>query len=267
MRISNIGYHHSHDADFSINRPEGSGDYLLLLLKTPAIFTFDSLDQIAVPDSFILYSEGTPQNYRAHGSIFTNDWFHFKIEEQDKAFFARLNIPQNVLIPIGDLNELSMLINHLSYETYASNRNKAEIITLYLKLFFIKLSNKINERHHEFANSYYNKMSIIRSKIYNQPFQAWNVDWLSHELTMSRSHFQHLYKDFFGVSPMTDVILSRIEHAKYLLSTTDMTIKKISEMCGYNNDIHFMRQFKQQTGITPSQYREQQRRKLSSPAH
>ncbi|MNC73208.1 HTH-type transcriptional regulator GadW [compost metagenome] len=54
---------------------------------------------------------------------------------------------------------------------------------------------------------------------------------------------------------MADVIASRVEHAKYLLTTTDISVKKIAEMCGYASEIHFMRQFKQQLGLTPSQYR------------
>jgi AraC-like DNA-binding protein len=255
MYITNIGYNHSHDADFNINRPFGSGDYLLLLLKTPAIFTFNASDIISQADSFILYSENTPQFYRAYGPLFSNDWFHFKLESGDETLINKLEIPLNKIIHIGDLNELSIIINNLCYETYASNRYRSQTIELYLKLFFIKLSNKIHNSNSNTANTHYDKLSIIRTKIYNQPYNHWDIEGLSYELTMSRSCFQHLYKDFFGVSPITDVILSRIEYAKYLLSTTDISIKKISEMCGYTNDIHFMRQFKQQVKLTPTEYR------------
>jgi len=55
LHINNIGYNHTHDADFEIQRPCGSGDYLLLLLKTPAIFTLGGKDIITEPDSFILF--------------------------------------------------------------------------------------------------------------------------------------------------------------------------------------------------------------------
>ncbi|MGB4091586.1 MAG: hypothetical protein WBK46_06540 [Ruminococcus flavefaciens] len=44
MIINNAGYDHCHDADFFIERPEGSGDNLLLLLKTDTIFTIDGKD-------------------------------------------------------------------------------------------------------------------------------------------------------------------------------------------------------------------------------
>lgn len=259
MFIKNVGYNHCHDADLNISRPNGSGDYLLLLLKTPAIFTFNGSDIISEANSFILYSENTPQFYRAYGTQFSNDWFHFKLTEEDILFLNQLDIPQNKITYIGDFNDLSIIINNLCFETYSSNLYKSETIELYLKLFFIKLSNKIHHNNNQLTNTHYNKMSIIRTKIYNAPYYNWTIEGLSHELTMSKSSFQHIYKNFFGVSPLKDVIISRIEHAKYLLYTTDISIKKISEMCGYNNEIHFMRQFKKQTNLTPMNYRKYKR--------
>lgn len=86
MRINNIGYNHSHDADFIINRPNGSGDYLLLLLKTNAIFKFGENEVTTSPDSFILFKQDTPQLYRSAGGVFSNDWFHFSIDKEDEIF-------------------------------------------------------------------------------------------------------------------------------------------------------------------------------------
>ena len=44
MQINNIGYHHFHDADFKIERPNGSGDYLLLLLDCLSYIVGKCLD-------------------------------------------------------------------------------------------------------------------------------------------------------------------------------------------------------------------------------
>ena len=76
-------------------------------------------------------------------------------------------------------------------------------------------------------------------------------------MNLSRSYVQHLYKSFFNKSIISDITQSRIEHAKYLLSSTDMTVSCISSICGYNNDVHFMRIFKKEMGVTPSGYRKQ----------
>ncbi|MDE7290182.1 MAG: helix-turn-helix transcriptional regulator [Oscillospiraceae bacterium] len=105
------------------------------------------------------------------------------------------------------------------------------------------------------VSTHYDKMAILRSQIYNMPYNEWNVEGLSHQLAMSKSYFQHLYKETFGISVMNDVILSRVEHAKFLLSTTDISITKIAQMCGYKCELHFMRQFKSRMNMTPSEYR------------
>lgn len=255
LHINNIGYNHCHDADFKICRPTGSGDYLLLLLKTPAVFTFRGTDSVARPNSFILYKKGTPQFYQACDISFANDWFHFDMSGEDLRFLEELNIPFDNVIPIGDLNGLSLIIKNMCYEKYSSNHHREDSISLYLRLFFIKLSEKLHPAGNESANSYYDKMSILRSKIYNMPYHDWNVEGLAHQLSMSKSYFQHLYKEIFGISVINDVIRSRIEHSKYLLSTTDLPITQIAGMCGYKCDLHFMRQFKTRMQMSPTEYR------------
>ncbi|MBR6241924.1 MAG: helix-turn-helix transcriptional regulator, partial [Ruminococcus sp.] len=40
---------------------------------------------------------------------------------------------------------------------------------------------------------------------------------------------------------------------------TDMRIQEIALQCGYNNESHFMRQFKEKCGSTAVQYRRRNR--------
>jgi len=72
---------------------------------------------------------------------------------------------------------------------------------------------------------------------------------------LSLSRFHHLYKDMHSTTFKQDIIQSRIKRAKYLLRNENNTIKEISDICGYNNEEHFLRQFKKTTGVTPSDYR------------
>lgn len=78
---------------------------------------------------------------------------------------------------------------------------------------------------------------------------------MASEVNMSRSYFQHIYRKTFGVSCITDVISGKIEKAKELLSETTFTVSQVSLMCGYDNEEHFMRQFKKMVGVTPTKYR------------
>jgi len=99
-------------------------------------------------------------------------------------------------------------------------------------------------------------MSDMRGRIYSTPQYDWNVEELAYETGMSVSYFEHMYKSIFGISVINEVINSRVEYAKFMLSTTDVPIGQIAEMCGYKSGVHFMKQFKSRTEMTPSQYRE-----------
>ncbi len=74
-------------------------------------------------------------------------------------------------------------------------------------------------------------------------------------LDMSPFHFSHLFKQSIGTSPHQYLLQQRIEQAKQLLKQTDQSIMDIAFLCGFNSHSHLSKQFRQQTGITPSAYR------------
>ena len=55
---------------------------------------------------------------------------------------------------------------------------------------------------------------------------------------------------------MDDVIEARIAKAMQLLEFSDLRIQEIALQCGYNNESHFMRQFKEKVGMTALRYRQ-----------
>jgi AraC family transcriptional regulator of arabinose operon len=256
VRIVNVGCDHRHDADFFINRPEGSGDWLMLLVKTPAVFVTERGEVHAEAGTVMLYKQGTPQCYRADGAQFGNDWFHFMPEgTEDEQFLKELDIPFDAPVRLDSLSELTVFVSMMCHEHYSGGLYSTDTCDLLVKLFFMKLSEKLHRTSERGTGTSYEKMSVIRAKIFNDPANGWNIDGLAHELNMSRSSFQHSYKKLFGVTPMNDVIYARTERAGYLLATTDYSVGRIAQMCGYSSDIHFVRQFKKVTGERPTEYR------------
>ena len=51
MQIYSMGYNNSHGRDFVIDRPKGINSWLLLLIKTPAVFLFDGVETIVRANS------------------------------------------------------------------------------------------------------------------------------------------------------------------------------------------------------------------------
>lgn len=258
MIINNVGYDHCHDADFFINRPSGSGDYLLLILKTDAIFTIDSNDLIVPANSVFIYSKDVPQNYRCIPQhTFENDWIHFEFEADEEEYFLSLDIPYMTPVPMDNICFLSFCIKSIAHEACAGNIHGYENIRCYMMLIFNKISEQLNRKKETeiLHNLHYEMLTTIRNKIYSKPYEFRTIDSTAHEVRMSKSSFQHLYKKQFGITFIQDLINSRISYAKMLLTTTNFNICDVAGQCGYSNYSHFERQFKKKCGVTPAEYR------------
>lgn len=176
--------------------------------------------------------------------------------------FGRLGIPFDRIIQLEDINDISLIIIFMCHENYSTNLYRDRSAILYLRLLFFKLSEKIRSANEHNSAIYHDKLSVIRSKIYNMPYHKWSVGKLAELFSMSVSRFGHTYKQVFRISVIGDIIKSRIEYAKGLLSTTDIPITKIAEMSGYNSAPHFIRQFKAHAGMPPVEYRKKSRDKI-----
>ncbi len=99
----------------------------------------------------------------------------------------------------------------------------------------------------------------LRRNILAQPQNEWDIESISRDIGISRTHLQRIYKQLFSTSIKDDVISSRIKRAQQLLSHTDMRVAEVAEKCGYNNENHFMRQFKKKCCRTAAQYRKETR--------
>lgn len=83
-----------------------------------------------------------------------------------------------------------------------------------------------------------------------------SVQALSKVAALSEFHFHRQFKQWTGLSVQQYVKSCRVRHASYKLAfRLDMTITGIALDCGYGSVEAFSRMFRQQTGISPSQFR------------
>lgn len=68
-------------------------------------------------------------------------------------------------------------------------------------------------------------------------------------------HLAHLFKEGLGISPIQFLIRCRVEAAKRYLTTTDLSLKEIGELVGYQSETSFHQMFKKVTGMTPGKFR------------
>jgi AraC family transcriptional regulator len=72
---------------------------------------------------------------------------------------------------------------------------------------------------------------------------------------MSPYYFLRLFKKSMHVTPRQYIIQTRIDRAKELLRSRELSIADISLQCGFTNQSHFSNVFRQITDTTPKAYR------------
>lgn len=256
MILHNVGYDHRYDPGYCVDLPQGSGNNLLLLLKSEAIFTLNGEEILVPAKTFFIYPQGMAQHYRsAPHQYLSLDWIQFLFENEEDEWFRRKYIPWATPIPLEHTELYSYCIKSVADENGTDHLHKADSIGHYFWLMCNKVSECLHERSMMPHSAQYETLLIIRNKIYSMPYLNWTVESASQELQMSRSSFQHHYKAQFGVTFMHDLIESRLSRARMLLLTTNMTVQDIASQCGYRSYEHFSRQFRSGCGLTPSQFR------------
>lgn len=72
----------------------------------------------------------------------------------------------------------------------------------------------------------------------------------------SHSQFHRLFQQYIGVPPRVYLRQYRLDLAKRLLTTTDMSINAIAEHLGFVNASDFTRSFHRMCSVTPTEYRQ-----------
>lgn len=128
------------------------------------------------------------------------------------------------------------IVNHLIGMMYSLERN-------------IELKSR-NQTHVDMINK-------ARLRIRESLESSLSIQEVAEELGVSYSNFRKLFKEHTGLSPATYQQDLRLQRAKELLSTTDMSIKEIAYQLNFESPDYFSAKFKLKTGRKPSELRNQ----------
>ena len=87
------------------------------------------------------------------------------------------------------------------------------------------------------------------------PFDELSVKEIASVAGLSPSHFSRQFRSQTGFSPHEYIVLHRIDEAKLLLHTTDLSVKEIAFRTGYHSEVNFIASFTRKVGISPSSFR------------
>ncbi len=162
------------------------------------------------------------------------------------------NIPQFI---DEDITQAGVLLR----DALNSNLGSAVMFESYARIFLTKLIQKYGlERteHIEFSRS-------LTAKHYKRvlDYIAGNfgasivLEDLAAQAGLSPYHFARLFKQTIGQSPHQFLMAYRVEQSKKMLAELERPMIDIAHHCGFSDQAHFSRVFKQVEGATPKNWR------------
>ena len=162
------------------------------------------------------------------------------------------DIPLGTVFYPDDPGEIAELYRKIVRELNVNSSHREQLMDGYVRELLIKLSRSI---HRDKTGEAYEKLEQLHWQILSHPEYNWTVEKMAASVSLSSSRLYALYRKQFGISPMKDVIRCRMEQAKSMLLDSLAPLPVIAERLGYSNQFHFIRQFKELTGMTPGAYR------------
>ena len=103
----------------------------------------------------------------------------------------------------------------------------------------------------------YQVIGKITEQICCHPEQSFDFKEIAGENHLSYDYFRRCFQKYTGQTMRDFLLQKRLDHAMKLLHGSDMSIKEITDFCGFPRQAEFARFIKKKTGFTPSEIRRQ----------
>lgn len=89
----------------------------------------------------------------------------------------------------------------------------------------------------------------------NLSYESLDCKSVAQHVHLNQDYLSRLFKAQTQISLKSYIIKTRMSLASQLLTGTSLSVSKIAMSCGYSHMTHFSKMFKQETGMTPFEYR------------
>ena len=192
--------------------------------------------------------------------FFMPDTFLKQLINENRKSLPLTNLPEagvEHILPlhVNDLSK-SFFFSMLPYFTQTPQPPENLLELKFKELILSLLSNKKNEQF----LSYLNNLSIDKNQSMEEIMQnnyAFKLTLTEYAKLTCKSipTFKRDFKKIFKDTPAKWVMKKRLNLASDLLQNTPLSIGEITFECGFENQTHFSRVFKEKMGVSPSQFR------------
>ena len=270
LTISTVGYEEIGPGDDYPTKGHADGYYFdlqkgcilneyQLLYLTEGEGIFQSANQkptrIKEGDLFLLFPGEWHTYHPLPHKGWKSYWIGFKGRNVDDRVRAGFLSPTKPIYHVGFSSEIVHLYEEAfgkaKEEAAYSQQTLAGIVNHLVGLMYSLERNIILNKDYNYADI----MNRARLRIRESLESNLTIQKIAEELGIGYSNFRKLFKEYTGVAPAMYQQELRLQRAKEMLSTTNISIKEIAYRLNFDSPDYFSAKFKIKTGRKPSDFR------------
>ncbi len=211
------------------------------------------------PNSYHIIPKNEPHEYRSDtNNPWSIYWMHFNgkaTEQLYQRYLEQRNTDGSVSYESHRIELFNKIFNMYKSEYTVPKLEFANILALQFISSFIYSSKEIAAE----STLHTNLINSIIDFLNDNLDKTFKADEIAEQFKCSPSYLFNLFKKRTGYSIIHFFNLKKIQKACEYLKYTELSIKQISYKIGIQDPLYFSRTFKKHFGLSPKDYRKEQR--------
>ncbi len=235
-----------------VNRPQGTGDYLLMVFFDDVMFTANDGSALRKAGTIVLWSPESAHYYGRTSAPWRHSWVHCHGTRVPE-LIRRTGMVTDTPITLSDPYICDKYLLDLHIELTGRATPDIAIASNILENWLREI---VRMRKGQKTSRMPETIATTRAYLESHYADPINLAGMARQAHISVPHLCALYKKHCGVSVMAYVIKLRLAKAQHLIQDTAMPIGQVAQAVGYDDLFHFSKLFKKHYGMAPTTMRE-----------
>lgn len=243
------------DREYHVKRDEGYPYHqIIYTVRGEGVLRFDGQEHIIKPGIGYYLPPNVPHEYYTEQDIWENHWIVFDGKGINDVL-GLIRFENAKVFKISDMSVLEALFKKMLYLLKSDSFYSGYQCSGLLYQFLLELNRYVNLQTTAQDTNKLAQLGPVIEYIDENYGSDITLQDLAKIINLSPQYLCRLFKECYDLRPFEYLARKRIQQAKNLLISSDMSVNEISSRVGYNDCSYFCAVFKRHEMLSPVEFR------------
>ncbi len=243
------------DREYHVKRDEGYPYHqIIYTTRGEGILRINNEEHVIKPGYGYYLPANVPHEYFTEQDIWENHWIVFDGKGVDEVL-GLIDFKKEKVFRISDMGVLEAIFKKMLYLLKANYFYSGFQCSALLYQFLLELNRYVNLQTTAQDSNKLTQLKPVIEYINENYGSDITLQDLANIINLSPQYLCRLFKECYDMRPFEYLARKRIQQAKQLLVSEDISVNEISSRVGYNDCSYFCAVFKKHEMLSPVEFR------------